>query len=132
MRNFENVNIQSHQSKVLLRLVEITENMAGLFETYRLDEYAEFFVASCAPHHRQRGITTEMYVRNLRFLKAEGFKLAKSLFTSPYTRAAVAKLGFKEVCRLDYRDLCDENGKAAFEAGQLTDGQFAAIMVKEL
>lgn len=130
--SLDDVPVSSHQAKVLIRLCEITDRMAGLFETFGLREYAEFFTASCATHHRRQGITIEMYQRNLRFLKAEGFKLAKSLFTSPYTRAAVTKLGFKEVCRLDYRDLYDENGQLAFHPSVLTDQHFAAIMVKQL
>ncbi len=106
--------------------------MAGIFETYKLDEYAEFFVASCATNHRRQGLTSEMYVRNLKFLKAEGFKLAKSLFTSPYTRAAVKKLGFKEVCRIDYRDLYDQHGRLAFDPKDLNEQSFAAVMIKLL
>lgn len=124
--------MQSRQAKILLHLCDVTDNMAGLLERYGLDEYAEFFVASCAPHHRRQGITSEMYVRNLKFLAAEGFKLAKSLFTSTYTRAAVTKLGFDEVCRLDYRDLYDEDGQPAFDPDDLTPEHFASVMVKQL
>lgn len=130
--NFNDIPFNSHQSKVILKLVDITDSMAGLFERYGVNEYAEFFVASCAPHHRRQGITSEMYVRNLKFLKAEGFKLAKSLFTSPFTRAAVVKLGFEEVCRIDYRDLYDENGELAFDPNNLTSEHFAAVMVKRI
>ncbi|CAL8141996.1 unnamed protein product [Orchesella dallaii] len=132
LTNFDDIPINSHQSKVLLRVVEVTERMAALFERFDLDEYAEFFMASCAPDHRRQGITSEMYARNMKFLAAEGFKLAKSVFTSPYTRAAVAKLGFKEVCRLDYHDLYDETGKLAFDPEELTSEHYAAIMVKEI
>jgi predicted acetyltransferase len=132
MTTFDDIPINSYAGKVLLRLVDILDKMKNLYDGFGVEEYAEFFIASCDPKYRRLGLTTEMYRRNLEFLTAEGFQLAKSTFTSPYTRSIVSKFGFEEVCRLDYHEFVDEEGQMVFNPDELSDEHFAAVMVKEL
>jgi len=89
--SFDDIPVTSYAGKALMRLVDILEKMSNLYDAFGVEEYAEFFVASCDAKYRRRGITTEMYRRNLEFLRAEGFKLVKSIFTSPFTRSIVSK-----------------------------------------
>lgn len=130
--NFDGVKMNSKPMKELYKIVDLCHAGCDLFDYYNLEEYGDFFVASCAPKYRQLGITTEMYRRSLEFLAAEGFKMAKSVFTSPYTRAAATNLGFEEVFKLDYKDIMDEEGNPVFDANTLTDEHYASMMCKRL
>ncbi|CAL8111442.1 unnamed protein product [Orchesella dallaii] len=129
---FDGISMNSRTLKHLYKLVDICHQRCDLFEKYDLEEYADFFVASCAPKYRKRGITTEMYKRSLAFLKAEGFKLAKSVFTSPYTRAAARNLGFVEDSRVEFSELKEEDGSPLFYPKVLNEEHYGSMMSKLL
>lgn len=105
---------------------------ANVFERYGVNEYAALLVSSTHPKFRNQGLATEMYKRTLTLLKAEGVKVVKSTFTSPYSRAAVKRLGFEELCRVNWRDVKDKEGNFVFDHSQLTDEHYGAVMVKQL
>jgi len=118
--------------RVFLRMCQIMDEEANIFEAFDLTEYADFFVASTAKKYRQRGLAQELYKRSLAFLKAEGFKLAKSLFTSPHTRKAVTNLQFKELSRINYTDVILEDGDKVFCDSDLKPEHYASLMAKVL
>ncbi|OXA59312.1 uncharacterized protein LOC118434536 [Folsomia candida] len=118
--------------KELFRLTNLLEKEANLFEKFGVGEIARFFIASCTPKYRRRGITTELYRRSLIFLKASGFRLAESMFTNPFTRCCAVKFGFQEVVRIEYKDYRNENDDGFVFRGESSQHHFAAIMVKVL
>jgi len=130
--SFEGLKVESHTLKVLFDVVNICGERCDLFKQYDVEEYGNFFVASCAPKYRKQGITSEMYRRSLAFLKAEGFQMAKSCFTSPFTRAAATNLGFEEAARLDYKEMVDGEGKPVFNHDELNEEHYACNMCKAL
>lgn len=71
-----------------------------------------------------------MYRRSLILFKEVGLKLAMSIVTSPFTRAALKKHGFEEINRINYKGLKDQQENLIFDQSKLTDEHFAAIMVK--
>lgn len=101
-------------SKIFYDIGEIVHEEGDLFERYQVSHMADLLLSSCAPQYRKQGLSKELYRRTLNFLKAEGVPIAKSVFTSPFSRAAVKPLGFEQVCRLYYKDVKDENGNLAF------------------
>lgn len=130
--SFAGLSMNSRALKVLYQLVVMCNEKCDLLEHYKVDEYANFFVASCAPKYRNMGITSEMYRRSIKFLQSEGFKMAKSCFTSIYTRKAATNLGFEEVCRVYYRDMMDDEGNPIFDEAGLTEENYGANMCKLL
>lgn len=124
--------LKSKPMLCLRRLVQICDKACNVFEHYNINEYAEFFVASTAPKYRNQGLAKELYRRSLIFLAAEGFKMAKSIFTSPYSRAAARRLGFEEVYRIHYRDILDDDGNPIFAGYELTDEHYGAVLCKLL
>lgn len=126
------MKMNSKALRELYRVVVLVNEGCDLFDYYKIDEYADFFVASCAPKHRRQGITSEMYRRSLKFLAAEGFKMAKSAFTSPWTRLAAQNLGFEEVCTIKYTDIKDEDGNPVYKNYQLHDEHYVSNLCKVL
>lgn len=117
---------------VMYQINESCLEAADISGRFGVDEYADFFVASCAPKYRNQGLSSELYRLSLILIKAVGLKVVKSTFTSPYTRAAVKKLGFQELSRVTYKGLKDSQGNLIFDQSKLTDEHFAALMVKVL
>ncbi|CAL8091599.1 unnamed protein product [Orchesella dallaii] len=121
---------KSLASKNLYQMCEIALEKGNIYERYGITEYADFLVASCATKYRNQGLAKELYRRSMELFKVEGIKLAKSVFTSPFSRAAVKRLGFEEICRVDYKTMKDKDGNPVFDPSQLTDEHFGAVMVK--
>jgi GNAT superfamily N-acetyltransferase len=106
------------------------ERESKLLETYGVAFYAEFFMSSVDPKWRGQGLATEMYERSVSLLRAQGFPLVKSSFTSPITRKIATKMGFKELARLYLLDETDEFGLPAFP--NASPAQFVANMALQL
>lgn len=111
-------------------MADIAIEKAQIYERFGIETYAEFLIASCSPKYRKQGITTELYKRSIAFLDAEGFKLVESIFTSQWARKVVEDLGFKELSRVYYKDLRDDNGQIIFDSDKLNSEHFGALMVK--
>ncbi|CAL8091605.1 unnamed protein product [Orchesella dallaii] len=122
----------SRAAQIFIDIGEIVHDMEDIYEKYQLSESADLLLSSCAPKYRNQGISKELYKRAINFLTAEGFKMVKSVFTSPYSRAGIKNLGFEEVNRLYYKDLKDENGNPVFDTSKLDSESYAALMVKLL
>lgn len=116
----------------LRRVVGLCHKACDPFQHYGVTEFANFFVASTATKYRNQGIATELYKRSFSFLAAEGFTMVKSVFTSPYSRAAAMKLGFEEVHRLYFKDVMNPDGKPMFSQCELTDEHYGALLCKKL
>ncbi|CAG7724842.1 unnamed protein product [Allacma fusca] len=104
-------DFKSSKLAKLMRYINCLDDRTRLYEKYNLDSYMMCFLAIVHPDFRQQGLATEMYRRAVELARAEGFFLAKACFSSPYSRAAAAKVGFEEVARITYFDVTDENGK---------------------
>ncbi len=52
--------------------------------------------------------------------------------TSPVEKDELETFGFEEVCRLDYKEFIDDMGQRVFNSDELTDQNFAAVMIKML
>lgn len=65
-------------------------------------------------------------------MAAEGFTMTKSVFTSPYSRAAAMKLGFEEVHRLYFKDAMNPDGNPIFSQYELTDEHYGALLCKKI
>ncbi|ODM97588.1 Dopamine N-acetyltransferase, partial [Orchesella cincta] len=130
--NFDDIPMNSRSMKYMCKVDDMCLDRSDLFEKYNLEECADFFAASCAPNHRNRGIISEMYKRSVAFLKAEGFKLAKGILTSPYTRTAARNLGFVEASRVEFSEVKEEDGTPVFDPKDLNEEHYATMMVKLL
>lgn len=75
-----------------------------------------------------------MYQRSIKLLQSLGIKVVKCIFTSPSSRHLAKKLGFEEICRINFKDLKDSNGKDVFadRMDLLSSEHYAAAMVKGL
>ena len=124
--------MRSRTEALMYKMCVEAEKIANTYERFGITKYGSFLVASCAPKYRNQGLTKELYRRSLVLFKAEGLPLARSVFTSPYTRAAVRSLGFEELSRVYFKDLKDDDGNPVFDPSQLNDEHFAAVMVKLL
>jgi len=83
----------------------------GIWEKYpHLDKYADFFGISVDPKYRQQGLCTELYKRAILWSKSRGLSIAKVSFSSPYSRKAGKKHGFRELGRMQCIDFKDEKG----------------------
>jgi len=129
---FAGVKIQDYTFRMLVRQVGMCNDRCDLFKHYDLEEYADFFVASCGTSYRRQGITGEMYKRCLGFLKAEGFKMCKSVFNSPFTRHIALKLGFEEKARVYFKEVMNDQGKPAFKLDELNEEHFGSNLCKLL
>jgi ribosomal protein S18 acetylase RimI-like enzyme len=83
----------------------------NLFEQYGISEYPEMFGLTVDPKYRMRGIAGELYQRGLNYFQKKGFPIVKCSFTSPYTRRAGIKRGYKEFARRNFHDCKDDQGK---------------------
>lgn len=124
--------MNTRTTQILSDMTAMGAKVANIYERYGVTEYAGFLVASTHPKFRKQGLATEMYKRSLVLLKAEGLKIVKSTFTSPFSRAAVRRLGFEEICRVDWKDVKDKEGNFVFDHSQLTDEDYGAVMIKQL
>ena len=104
--------------QVVLKFVQLLNERCNLFERFGVDHYGDFWVASVDPEFRQKGLATEMYRRSLALLKAKGYPVCKSVFSSPYTRRAVRNLGFEELDKMYMLDMKNEKGDAFFQIGR--------------
>jgi len=129
---FKDIQIEARQTKVILQLFAELDALAKVYETYGVEEYVYFFVASTAPNFAGQGLAKEFYRRSLRFLKAEGHKICKVFTSSPYSRAATKSNGFKEMGRVDYENLKDSEGNPIFDSSELSPEHFALVKVFNL
>jgi len=101
----------------------------NIFDIYGVDQYADLTVASVDPQFRGLGLATEMYKRTLELLKSKRIPVAKSSFSSPYTRKIAQKFGFEQIRRDYFKDFRDENGEKFFHNA---DDQFSDLMAIRL
>lgn len=94
----------------VIGLLETVNQQCNIFDKFGVNYYAEFFMASVDPEFQREGIATEMYKRSIKLLRSKGYPLCKSVFTNPYARSAVSKLGFEEISRFYFLDLKNEQG----------------------
>lgn len=108
------------------------EARADVANKYKIESWAEFFIASTNRDFRNQGIAAEFYDRSIKFLRAEGYKHALVAVTSPYTKQATKKRGFEQASRMDYEELTDLEGNPAFKKEDLNEDHFALVMMKVL
>ncbi|CAG7727827.1 unnamed protein product [Allacma fusca] len=128
--DFISVEFVSPEMRSAIRFFTETDNKCNIFETFDIDEYADLRIQCVGRQFRGKGLATEMYTRALAFLKQSGFLVAKSVFTSPYTRKAASNLGFVELARKYFREITDENG--ALVCPDAGDNEFVAVMALKL
>jgi len=101
--------------KIIGCITQLKENNEGAFRRdFECDFFAEIRISSVVPKYRNQGLGTEIYARLMQFLRAKGFPVLRSVFTSGATWAIGAKFGFVEIGRLYFRDVLDENGEKLF------------------
>jgi len=101
-----------------------------MFYRFGVDAVGWNFMASTAKKFRGQGLASEMYRRMVILLREENFKLAFSVFTSPFSRRCAEKLGFRETARIELESVKDENGKKLLPNSGKDD--FVSLMVLEL
>ncbi|ODM99611.1 hypothetical protein Ocin01_07069 [Orchesella cincta] len=127
------VSLTNRNAKLFFKLVNDVEELADVTNKHGIDNYIEFFMASTSRDFRGQGLVGEFYNRSINFLKAEGFKHALVVVTSPHTKAATLKRGFEQQSRLDYDKFMDFDGKTpVFKKEDLTPEDFALVMLKTL
>ncbi|ODM99597.1 hypothetical protein Ocin01_07070 [Orchesella cincta] len=125
--------LESRNAQLLLKFVNEIEELADVTTKHGIDTWAELFIASTSRDFRNQGIAGEFYDRSLKFLKAEGFKHALVVVTSPWTKQATIKRDFKQQSRLDYENFMDFDGKTpVFKKEDLTPQDFAMVMLRPL
>lgn len=98
---------------------------------FERERYGEILMTSVRRDQAGHGIAREMIQRSMAHLKAKGFQSIKGSFTGPISQAVVAKLGFKELSRIAYRDYTDKmTGAKVFPLAN--DDTFAAVMALAL
>lgn len=118
---------------MFLNGIDLTKDQkTHIFKKFGISEYAELLIVATSPKFRKQGLSMELYNRSLNFLTAEGFKLAKCVFTSPTTRRQALSLGFDEYLKIDYRCLKHRNGSRVFADNDLRDEHLAVIGLKLL
>lgn len=105
---------------------------ADLFGRFGIDSWAELLIASTNREFRNQGLTGVMYDRSLAFLKAEGYKHAFVIVTSPWTQQCTRNRGFIQTSGFDLVDLVDHDGVPVFKKEELKPEHFAFSMVKVL
>lgn len=104
-----------------------SEGEGDVFKNFPdVDKYGDFFMASVGSNYRGQGLATEMYRRSIKFFKAQGVQVAKSNFTSPFTRKAAHNLGFVELKRIKFLDYKDDQGTPYLPTA--TEDQLCACM----
>lgn len=121
--------MHSAEMKKIWPFLHKLDEDSNIFKLYPdLDCYVELFMASVDRRFRGQGLATEMYEGAVHFLKARGFRLVKSCFTSPFTQRIGKNLGFRELTRRYFRDYLDENGKVVFtNAGEKDEAVVGAL-----
>jgi GNAT superfamily N-acetyltransferase len=121
------------RTDAFLNSIDLTENQRDeIYCNYGIEEYAELFIVATNPKYRNNGLSMELYIRSISFLRAEGFKLIKCILTNPTTRRAGTRLGFETYYKLDYKLLTDRNGELLFPRDKVTEYHFATIALKHL
>jgi len=110
------LNVTSPNLKKIRGFIgKLEESTQAVFiRDFKCDFYAAVFISSVTTKCRGKGLATEIYRRTIPFLKAKGFTVLRSAFSSAATRAIGAKLGFVELGRLYFKDHQDENGEQIF------------------
>lgn len=92
-------------------MLEAANKKADLYDIYGIDFYADFLMTSVDPEFQRQGLVTEIYKRSIALLRAKGYPVCKSVFSSPFTRKAATNLGFQEHSRLYFLDHKNEQGE---------------------
>ncbi|ODM99512.1 Dopamine N-acetyltransferase [Orchesella cincta] len=130
---FEGIPLNTRNCKIMVKMVTDVEEMADVTTKHGINTWAEFLLVSTSQDFRKQGLAGEFYNRSIKFLKAEGFKHALVVVTSPYTQKATSGRGFEQQSRLDYGNLMDFDGKTpVFKKEELTPDHFAMVMLKTL
>jgi len=120
--NFEKLN------QIFNKLMEITD---PVFETtFPNSEFeAHIIMTSVEPEYRTQGLGTEMITRTMLMLKAKGFPVLRSIFSSPAAQIIGTKLGFTELGRLELKGQVDQDGNELFPTATT---EFVADVAKVL
>ena len=102
----------------------------SIFDRYNVDYVAWNFLTSTSRKFRKQGLATEMYRRMVPMLKAEGFSVVFSLFSSPYSRRCAEKTGFIEIDRVVFSEIKDSEGNKVLP--KATKDDFSSIMVLKI
>lgn len=125
--------MKTRGASLFFKFVDDIEKLGDLPGKRNLDHWAGFFIASTTREYRNQGLAGELYNRSIRFLKAEGFKHALVVVTSPWTKRATKNREFEEVARVQFKDLVDFEGGKMFDEGDVEgDGMFAQLMLRVL
>ncbi|CAG7829192.1 unnamed protein product [Allacma fusca] len=124
------VNIQSREFQMVSKFLGSVEKQVDLFDTFGVEEYADLHFASIDKDFRGQGLASEMYNRAISLLKGLNFKLAKSSFTSPFTRKISTKLGFEQIAIKYFREIEDENG--TYPYSHLPNDEFVSVRILRL
>jgi len=89
----------------------------NVWEKYAINQYAFFLMTCVDPEFQGQGLVTEMYRRSINYLRARGFPLCVGLFTSPFTRKAVAHFPFEDLASEKLADFKGENGLPLIPSG---------------
>lgn len=118
---------------MFFKFVDDIEAMGDLTNKRGIQTWAGFMVASTTREFRNQGLAGEFYNRSIKFLRAEGFKHALVVVTSPWTKQATKTRDFEQLARLNYEDLVDYEGQPMFKKEELNpDHHFALLMLKTL
>jgi len=100
---------------LLYNMVESLGAEANIFERYGVEHYAELMFTSVGPEYRGQGLVTEIYKRSFDLLRAKGYPLCKSSFSSPYTQKLAIRFGFTEHARRKFADFKYPDGTPIFD-----------------
>jgi len=122
--------LKSRKTAMILSFLTELTAKSKICETYGIDHYADFFMTSVDAEFRGQGLVTEMYRRSIALLTSKNLPVAKSVFSSPFTRKAATKLQFCELARLYLSEAKYEDGTKAYpDAGE---DEFASVMALKL
>jgi len=124
----DSIQMSSPQAHKIATVLEIIEKAWDPCEVLKVDSFVDLFIASTATAYRQLGIAGELYRRTLSMLKAKDLNTIFVRLSSPYTRKATAKWGFKQAVRIDFPDFRDSNGEQLFPTS--TKEQFLSMAYK--
>jgi len=123
---------QSREGKLIHKFLDELEKAADIHKGLGIPSFAEFFLVSTDRRFRQQGLAKELYERSIKFLKAEGFKHAMVVTTSPHTKRSTEKLGFDIITRKEYSEFKDFEGNPVFSKEELTPDHFALLKIIDL
>ncbi|CAG7728791.1 unnamed protein product [Allacma fusca] len=101
----------NQNAKRITYLLRLLNEKSQLFDTYKIEEFANLFTTCVHKNYRQRGLVTEIYRRTIALTRERGYFLAMATFTNPFSRAGAAKVGFQELARIPLKGLKDEDGE---------------------